>query len=107
MVWRYSCYQEKDFDEYRKRKEEKLILGNHIGPALLMYKFATMIMPESFVLFPALVASFFSHFFMDMIPHKDWTFVEGEVNKEKLIMIAFVDVGLCGCGLVNHKLGVF
>lgn len=71
-----------------------MILGNHVGPALLIYKFATMMVPESFVLFSALAASFFSHFFMDMIPHKDWAFVEGEVNKEKLVLIAGVDVGI-------------
>lgn len=72
-----------------------LILGNHVGPALLIYKLAIMIMPGSFVLlFLSIATSFFGHFFMDMIPHKDWAFVEGEVNKEKLIMIAFIDVGL-------------
>lgn len=71
-----------------------MILGNHVGPALLIYKCTAMIMPESLVLLLSIVMGFFSHFFMDMIPHKDWAFVEGEINKEKLVLIAGVDVGL-------------
>jgi len=72
-----------------------VILAHHTWVALAIQKLLALLpMTSAFSFGTSFVASFFSHFALDRIPHADWAFVEGEVDRRKLFLIAFVDVGL-------------
>ena len=72
-----------------------MILAHHAWTALVIQKLLALLpMTSAFSFEVSLIASFFSHFALDRIPHADWAFVEGEVDRKKLLLIALVDVGL-------------